>query len=85
MKKSSFTLEQVTFASRQTESGAPVADVSRQLGISEASFFVWKKKRGKLGLTELRQPRGESTRLKRVVADLTPCKHILGDFVQTKL
>jgi putative transposase len=88
MKKSRFTEEQITYALRQAESGTPVADVCRQLGVSEASFYVWKKKYGRLGLTELRelrQLRDENARLKRVVADLTLDKHILGEVVRKKL
>jgi len=72
MKKSRFTEEQITFALRQADSGMPVADVCRQLGISEATFYVWKRKYGNLGVTELRQLRqlrDENTRLKRLVAD----------------
>lgn len=74
MKKSRYTEEQITYALRQAESGTPVADVCRQLGVSEASFYVWKKKYGKLGMSEireLRQLREENSRLKRLVADLT--------------
>ena len=55
------------------------------MGVSEASFYLWKKKYGKLGLTELRelrQLRDENARLKRLVADLTLDKHILGEVVQ---
>jgi putative transposase len=88
MKKSRFTEEQITYALRQAESGTPVADVCRQLGVSEASFYVWKKKYSKLGLTELRelrQLRDENACLKRVVADLTMDKHILGEVVRKKL
>lgn len=88
MKRSRFTEEQISYALRQAESGTPVADVCRQLGVSEASFYVWKKKYGKLGLTELkelRQLRDENARLKRVVADLTLDKHILGEVVRKKL
>ncbi|MDH5311971.1 MAG: transposase [Gammaproteobacteria bacterium] len=88
MKRSRFTEEQINYALRQAESGTPVADVCRQLGVSEASFYVWKKKYGKLGLTELkelRQLRDENARLKRVVADLTLDKHILGEVVRKKL
>lgn len=88
MKKSRFTEYQITNALRQAEAGTPVADVCRQLGVSEASFYVWKKKYGKLGLTELRelrQLRDENARLKRVVADLTLDKHILGEVVRKKL
>lgn len=88
MKRSRFTEEQISYALRQAESGTPVADVCRQLGVSEASFYVWKKKYGKLGLTELkelRQLRDENARLKRVVADLTLDKHMLGEVVRKKL
>ena len=88
MMKSRFSEEQITYALRQAESGTPVPDVCRQLGVSEASFYVWKKKYGKLGLTEireLRQLRDENARLKRLVADLTLDKHILGEVVRKKL
>jgi putative transposase len=88
MKKSKFTEEQIAFALRQAESGTPVPDVCRQMGVSEASFYVWKKKYGKLGLTEnreLRQLRDENARLKGLVADLTLDKHILGEVIRKKL
>ena len=57
---------------RQAEAGTPVGDVCRQLGITEATFYVWKKKYGQLGVTELRKMRmleEENARLKRLVAD----------------
>ena len=57
MKKSRYTEEQIAFALRQAEGGTPVADICRQMGVSEASFYVWKKKYGKLGLTEIRELR----------------------------
>jgi len=88
MKTKRFSDEQITYALRQAESGMPVADVCRQLGVSEASFYLWRKKYAKLGLTEireLRQLRDENTRLKRLVADLTLDKHILGEVVRKKL
>jgi putative transposase len=87
MKKSRYTEEQIAFALRQAEGGSPVADVCRQMGVSEASFYVWKKKYGQLGLTEireLRQLRDENARLKRLVADLTLDKHILGEVIRKK-
>ena len=74
MKKSKFSEEQIACALRQADSGTPVGDVCRQLGLSEATFYVWKKKYGKLGVSELReirQLRDENARLKRLVADLT--------------
>ena len=88
MKGKRVTDEQITYAMRQTEGGMPVADVCRQMGVSEASFYVWKRKYGKLGLTEireLRQLRDENARLKRLVADLTLDKHILGEVIAKKL
>ena len=57
MKKSRYTEEQIAFALRQAEGDTPVAEVCRQMGVSEASFSVWKNKHGKLGLTEIRELR----------------------------
>jgi len=88
MKRKRFTDEQIAMALRQAEGGTPVPDVCRQLGVREASFYLWKKKYAKLGLTEireLRQLRDENARLKRLVADLTLDKHILGEVVRKKL
>ena len=67
------------------ESGRPPADVCRQLGVSEATFYVWKKKYGHLGSSELkrlRQLEEENGRLKRLVADLTLDKHILTETIR---
>src|SRR5687768_8832442 len=85
MKRTRFTEEQITYALRQVESGTSPADVCRQLGCSEASFYIWKKRYGDLGMTEvkeLRQLRDENARLKRLVADLTLDKHILSEVVR---
>ena len=82
MKKSRCTEEQVAYALRQTESGTAVADVCRQIGISEATFYAWKKKYAHLGVSELRRLRqleDENNRLKRLVADLTLDKHMLAE------
>lgn len=79
MKKSKFTEEQMLFALKQADAGQPVGDVCRQMGISEATFYAWKKRYGNLGLLEvreLRQLRHENARLKRLVADLTLNRHI---------
>src|SRR5215475_7237674 len=54
MKRSRYTEEQITYALRQAESGMPVSDVCRQIGIAEATFYIWKRKYAKLGVTELR-------------------------------
>ncbi len=88
MKRSRFTDEQVAYALRQAEAGTAVADVCRQMGISEATFYVWKRKYGGLGSTELRELRllrEENAKLKRLVADLSLDKHILGEIVRKKV
>ena len=55
MKKKRFTEEQIAFALRQEESGIEVGEVCRKMGVSEATFYRWKKKFGSLGLPELRR------------------------------
>ena len=87
MKKSKFTEEQIAYALRQVESGTPPADVCRQLGVSEATFYIWKKKYAHLGVSELRKLRSledENARLKRLVADLTLDKHMLAEALRKK-
>lgn len=88
MKGSRFSEEQIAYALRQAEGGTPVPDVCRPLGVSEATFYVWKKKYAHLGASELRRMRqleDENTRLRRVVADLTLDKHILAEALQKRL
>lgn len=88
MKKSRLTEEQIAFALRQAESGTVVAEVCRKMGVSEATFYNWKKKYGGLGVTELRrlkQLEEENTRLKRMVADLSLDKQMLQEVIQKKL
>ena len=74
MKRSKFTESQIVFALKQAETGVAVAEVCRKMGISEATFYNWKKKYGGLGpdeLRRLRQLEEENSRLKQIVADLT--------------
>ena len=88
MKKSRFTEEQIAYALRLADSGTPVVDVCRQIGVSEATYYTWKKKYADFGVTELRRLKileDENTRLKRIVADLTLDKHILSEVVRKKL
>src|SRR5262244_2373047 len=88
MKRSKFSEEQVAYALRQAESGTPVGDVCRQLGVSEATFYAWKKKYAHLGVSEfrrLRQLENENNRLKRLVADLTLDKHMLSEALRKNL
>jgi putative transposase len=88
MKSSRFSEEQIAYVLRQADAGTPVADVCRSVGISEATFYVWKKKYASLGVSELRKLRqleDENTRLKRLVADLTLDKHILQEVIKKKI
>ncbi len=88
MKKSKFSEEQIAYALRQADGGTPVGDVCRQMGVSEATFYVWKKKYGQFGVSEMRemrQLRDENARLKRLVADLTLDKHILSEVIRKKV
>ena len=85
MKKSKFTEEQVTYVLRQAESGTAVEDVCRSIGISQATFYIWKKKYGDVGAGEvrsLRQLEEENLRLKRLVADLTLDKSIPQEVIK---
>ncbi|MEY4641261.1 MAG: hypothetical protein RLZZ227_1255 [Pseudomonadota bacterium] len=88
MKTSRFTEAQVAYALRQAEGGTTVSDVCRGLGISEATFYNWRKKYGDLGASEvrrLRQLEEENARLKRVVAHLTLDKTILQDVIRNTI
>jgi len=87
MKKSKFTEEQIAFALRQAETGTRVAEICRKMGISEQTYFRWKKKYAGLGVSELRRLRQleeENKRLKRMVADLSLDKQMLQDVLSKK-
>lgn len=82
MKKTKFTEQQIAFALKQAETGTRVDEVCRKMGISEATFYNWKKKYGGLGVNELRRLRqleDENLRLKQIVADLSLDKQMLQD------
>ena len=88
MKRSKFTEEQVAYALREVESGRPPAEVCRQLGVSEATFYTWKKRYAHLGVSERRRLRSledENSRLKRLVADLTLDKHMLAEALRKEV
>ena len=87
MKKSRFTESQIVFALKQSETGVKVEEVCRKMGISEATFYNWKKKFGGLGITELRRLRQleeENSQLKKLVADLSLDKQILQEVLKKK-
>jgi putative transposase len=73
---------------KQAETGKPVAEVIRWMGISEQTFYRWKKVCGGLGVGKLRrvkQLEDENRKLKQLVADLSVDKHILQDVLSKKL
>ncbi|OQW45951.1 MAG: Hin recombinase [Nitrospira sp. HN-bin3] len=88
MKRSKFSEEQIVYALRQADSGTPIGDLCRQLGVSDATFYAWKKKYAHLGVSELRRLRQleeENSRLKRLVADLSLDKHMLAEALRKKV
>ena len=87
MKKKRFSVEQIVAVLKQAELGMPVADLIRQIGISEQTFYRWKKQYAGLQsdqVREFKQLQDENVRLKKIVAELTLDKVILQDIVQKK-
>ena len=88
MKASKFSDTQKAFVLKQAEDGVPVAEVCRKAGISQATFFNWKKKYGGMLPNEMRrlkQLEDENRRLKSIVADLSLDKEMLQDVIKRKL
>ena len=87
MRRSRFSVEQIVASLKQVELGMPVSDLIRQLGISEQTFYRWKKLYGGLQsdqVRELKQLQEENARLKKVVAELTLDRAILQDVVKKR-
>ena len=87
MKKKRFSVEQIVAVLKQAEMGMPVADVVRQIGISEQTFYRWKKQYKGLEsdqVRELKQLQEENSRLKRLVAELSLDKAKLQDVAAKK-
>ena len=88
MKRSRFSEQQIALVLRQAEEGTSVAEVCRKAGISEATYYVWRKKYGGLMPSEmkrLKQLEEENQRLKKLVADLSLDKEMLQDVIRRKL
>jgi putative transposase len=88
MAKKGRSEEEILRVLREAESGDTVVEVCRKHGISQQTFYLWKKKYAGLGLSELRelrQLREENSKLKRLVADLSLDRHILQEIVAKKL
>lgn len=87
-EKPRFTEQQIAHALRQAEQGTPATEVCRKLGVSEATFYAWKKRYASMGVAKLRQVRQleeENRRLKQVVADHTLDKQMLQEVLQKKV
>ena len=87
MRKKTFSEEQIALALREAESGTPVTEVCRRMGVSEQSFYRWKRKYTGMGLAELRrlkQLEEENRKLKKIVADLMLDKQMLQDVLKKK-
>jgi len=87
VKKKRFTEQQIAHALRLAEQGSRVVEIGRKLGVSEPTFYAWKKKYAGMGVSELRrvkQPEEENRRLKQVVADLTLDKQMLQEVLSRK-
>jgi putative transposase len=88
MPRKGHTEEQILQALRQAEGGEKVTEICRKLGISEQTFYTWKRKYAGIGLSELRelrQLRDENGKLKKLVADLSLDRHMLQEIVRKKL
>jgi putative transposase len=87
VKRKRFSVEQIVAILKQAEVGVPVVEVCRQAGITEQTFYRWKKKYMGLEIDQVRQLKQlqeENARLKRLVADLTLDKTMLQDVLSKK-
>jgi putative transposase len=87
VKKKRFTVEHIAGILKQAELGTPIGELCRQHGVSEQSYYRWKKIYGAMEPSEVRElklMRDENAKLKRIVADLTLDKAMLQDVLQKK-
>jgi len=88
MKASKFTDAQKAFILKQGDSGVPISEICRKAGISDATYYNWKKKYAGLlpdEMRRLKQLEDENGRLKKIVADLTLDREMLQDVIRRKL
>ena len=88
MPKKRYSEEQIAHALRQAEAGTPIAEVCRQLGVAQATFFRWKKRYAGMGVAELRrlkQLEDENRKLKQLVADLSLDKAMLQEVLRKQV
>jgi len=85
--KKRFTEEQIAYALKRHETGTAIAEICREMGVSDASFYNWKKKYAGMDVTELRKMKAleeENRELKKLVADLSLDKHMLQEVLSKK-
>ena len=87
-KDKRYNKEQIIYALRQVEGGRRIAEVCRELGVSEQTYHRWKGKYAGMGISELRRLKQldeENASLKKLVADLSLDKHMLQEVISKKL
>jgi putative transposase len=84
-EKTAYTEEQIAYVLRQAEAGTPVVEVCLKLGVSEQTFYRWKRRFAGTGVAGLRLVEDENRKLKQLVADLTLDKHMLQEVIRKKL
>ena len=88
MKKKNFTNEQIGYALRQAEGGKTVVEICRELGVSQQTFYRWRRKFAGIEVGELKRLKElerENKRLKQLVADLSLDKHMLQEVIEKKI
>ena len=88
MPRKGISEEKILYALRQVESGKKIGDVCREMGVSQQTYYTWKRRYAGLGISELRelrQLREENRKLKGLVADLSLDKHILQEVLSKKV
>jgi putative transposase len=87
MKETRYAPEQIAFALRQADSGTPVPEVCRKLGVSEQTYYRWKRRFSGMGVAEVRRLKlleEENRKLKELVADLSLDKQMLQEVLRKK-
>ena len=87
MRRSRFSVEQIVAILKQAELGMPIADIVRQVGVSQQTFYRWKSMYNVLQsdkVRELKQLQEENSKLKRLVAELSLDKAVLQDVLSKK-
>ena len=87
MKTKRFSVEQIVAVLKEAGAGMPVAELIRRIGISEQTFYRWKKRYAGLDsdqARQLKQLQEENERLKKIVAELSLDKAMLADVIKKK-